>query len=326
MIIVTGGAGFIGSALVWALNARWREDILVVDVIDHDEKEHNLAPLRYEQLMGGDEFREKLKKGAFDTQNIEAILHLGAISATTEKSWGKLQDNNVDFSQEVIRWCADKGVRCVYASSGATYGDGSKGYRDDHALFDKLTPLNLYGKSKLVVDIWARDAGYLDQVVGLRYMNVFGPNEYHKETMRSVIAKAFPKLRDEGVIELFKSYNPAYKDGEQKRDFLYVKDAVDMTLFFLDNPRAAGVFNIGTGQARTWNDVASAMTAAVQKKPNIQYIDMPEDVRAHYQYFTQADISKLREAGYKKELMTLEDAIIDYVQNYLKPHNHLGET
>ncbi len=324
MIVVTGGAGFIGSALVWALNKREKEEILIVDKIDHQEKEHNLASLDYENIVSGHDFREELKEGRYDGR-VEAVFHLGAITSTTEKDWQKFADVNVNFSQEIIRWCVDKKVRCVYISSGAVYGDGSRGYKDDHEIFNELAPLNLYGKSKLDVDIWARDAGYLNEVVGLRYFNVFGPDEYHKEVMRSVVAKKFERVRDEGVIELFKSNNSEYEDGGQMRDFIYVKDAVEATLFFLDQKEAAGVYNIGTGQARSWNDLAKAMFASVGREPNIKYIDIPDELSSQYQDYTQADISKLREAGYKNSFTELEEAVSDYIKNYLEPHKHLGE-
>jgi ADP-L-glycero-D-manno-heptose 6-epimerase len=324
-IIVTGGAGFIGSALVWKLNEIGQSDITIVDHLDHEEKEKNVAPLRYEELVSGQEFREKLGQGRYDQAGIDVIFHLAAISATTEKSWEKLQDNNVDFSQEVIRFCADRDIRCIYASSAATYGDGSQGYDDDHELFDQLEPLNLYGKSKLLVDIWARDAGYLEKVVGLRYFNVFGPNENHKGDMRSVINKNYPDVAAGKPIHLFKSYKEEYSDGGQKRDFIYVKDAIAATLFFWKQPEVNGVFNVGTGMARTWNDVAKAMFVASGQPEKIEYIDMPASLQAQYQYFTQADMKKLTAAGFKEKTMPLEDSVADYIQNYLAPDKHLGD-
>lgn len=327
MIVVTGGAGFIGSAVVWALNARGREDIIIVDEIDDDEKEHNVGHLRHDQLIGIADFRQQLLAGELDGEGIEAIIHLGACSSTTEKNWDYLLDNNVEYSKDIIRWCADRGVRCVYASSAATYGDGSNGYKDDHALFNDLEPLNLYGKSKLDVDIWARDGGYLDSVVGLRYFNVFGPNEWHKGTMKSVIALKYPDVAGGKPITLFKSYKDKYGDGEQQRDFIYVKDAVRATLFFLDTPEANGIYNVGTGIARSWLDVARALFAAADKPEKIEFIDMPDGLKDQYQYFTQADVSKLASAGFDiSKNYSLDDAIREYVQDYLAPHIHLGES
>lgn len=325
MIVITGAAGFIGSALAWALNERGREDLLLVDDVDHPEKEHNLKHLRFSERVGIADFRERLKRGDYDSAKIEGILHLGACSDTGETDWDYLQDNNVAYSQELIRWCVEHGARCVYASSAATYGDGELGFDDDPALFGKLTPMNLYGKSKLLIDQWAQAEGLLDTVVGIRYFNVYGPNEAHKEHIRSVIAKQFEHVRDEGKVELFKSYKKGIGHGEQDRDFIYVKDAVAATLFFFDHPEIGGVYNVGTGNARTWNDVANAMFAALGKEPNIQYIDMPEKLKGQYQYHTEATIDRLRQAGFTADMTSLEDAVKDYVQEYLVPHRHLGE-
>lgn len=326
MIIVTGGAGLIGSATVWALNQRGRNDIVIVDDIDHDEKEHNIGHLRYDQMVGIADFRNQLMTGEWDNQEVEAIIHLGACSATTETNWDYLLDNNVEYTKDIIRWCADHKAKCIYASSAATYGDGEQGYDDDHALFNNLVPFNLYGKSKLLVDIWARDGGYLDHAVGLRYFNVFGPNEWHKEGMKSVIATKYPDVAAGKPITLFKSYKEGYGDGEQKRDFIYVKDAVRATLFFLDNLQHSGVFNVGMGITKTWLDVARAMFAAAGKDEIIEFIAMPETLEGQYQYFTQANIKKLLTAGFDaSENYTLESAINEYVQDYLAPHKHLGE-
>ncbi len=325
MIIVTGGAGFIGSALIAKLNERGQTDILVVDELDHAQKQRNLQPLTYTSLVGISEFRRRLKSGEYDNAGVEGILHMGACSATTEHNWKYLQDNNVDYSKDLITWCANNNARCIYASSAATYGDGSLGFNDDHSKFEDFEPLNPYGKSKLLVDIWARDEGLLESCAGVRFFNVFGPNEWHKGGMRSLVNKKFPEIENGQVFTLFKSDHPDYADGAQERDFIYVDDAVDASLWLLDNPQANGVFNVGTGIARTWNDLASAMYKALDKTENISYIEMPDNLKNQYQYHTLANISKLRAAGYAKEFSSLEDSIQDYIQNYLVPDLHLRE-
>lgn len=343
MIIVTGAAGLIGSATVWALNQRGREDIIIVDeIIDGPpspqamgdaspssdsarEKEHNVENLKYDQMIGIADFRSQLLAGEFDNAGVEAIIHLGACSSTTEQNWDYLSDNNVEYTKDIIRWCQSNNAKCIYASSAATYGNGEMGYNDDHKLFDALVPLNLYGKSKLLVDIWARDGGFLDSAVGLRYFNVFGPNEWHKEGMMSVVAKKYPEIVAGKRMTLFKSYDKDYVDGGQKRDFVYVKDAVRATLFFLDNKQFGGVFNVGTGVARTWLDVGRAMFAACSIPENIEFIDMPDNLKNQYQYFTQADIKKLKNTGFDSDAnYSLEDAITEYIQEYLAPHKHLN--
>ena len=323
MIIVTGGAGFIGSAIVAGLNSRGIDDIVIVDILGSDEKWKNLRRLRFADYVEADDFLEMLTAGKIDWP-IEVIFHMGACSDTTERNASYMIQNNYDFSKLLANWAAGRGLRFIYASSAATYGDGSQGFSDDEAGLDKLGPLNIYGYSKQMFDLWAIRAGLLKRIVGLKYFNVFGPNEYHKGEMRSFVVKAFEQINAAGKVGLFKSHRPDYADGEQKRDFLYIKDAVDMTLFFLDNRKIAGLFNIGTGAARTWNDLANATFAAMNKEPNIEYIPMPEKLRDKYQYFTQADIARLRTAGYDKEQTSLEDAIKDYVQNYLQKDEYLS--
>jgi ADP-L-glycero-D-manno-heptose 6-epimerase len=249
---------------------------------------------------------------------------MGACSDTTERNASYMIQNNYDFSKLLANWAVGRGLRFIYASSAATYGDGSQGFCDDETELNKLMPLNIYGYSKQMFDLWAIRAGLLKRIVGLKYFNVFGPNEYHKGDMRSFVVKAFEQINAAGKVGLFKSHRSDYADGEQKRDFLYIKDAVDMTLFFLENRKIGGIFNIGTGAARTWNDLANATFRAMNKEPNIEYIPMPEKLRDKYQYFTQADITKLRKAGYDKEQTSLEDAIKDYVQNYLQKDEYLG--
>ncbi len=323
MIIVTGGAGFIGSAIIAGLNMRGIDDILIVDALGVDEKWKNLRNLRYVDYVEADDFFEMLAAGEVNW-SVEAIIHMGACSDTTETDATFLVNNNYGCSKLLATWAAEAEIRFIYASSAATYGDGSRGFCDDETKLGELQPMNMYGYSKHMFDLWARRTGLLDSVVGLKYFNVFGPNEYHKGNMRSFVVKAFEQINESGKVGLFKSYDPEYADGEQVRDFLYIKDAVDMTLFFMDNPKLAGIYNVGAGKARTWNDLAKATFAAMDKKANITYIEMPENIKDKYQYFTEADISKLRKAGYDKDITSLEDAIKDYVQNYLQKDEYLG--
>ncbi len=317
MIIVTGGAGFIGSALIAALNKRGITDILVVDELGTDERWKNLRNLSFADYVEKGDFLEMVaeKKIAPPT---EAVFHMGACTDTTETNASYLIKNNYEYTKLLAQWATDAGIRFIYASSAATYGDGSAGLSDDEEKIENLIPLNMYGYSKHLFDLWARRTGLLSKIIGLKYFNVFGPNEYHKGEMRSFVLKAFEQINARGKVRLFKSYKSEYADGEQMRDFLYVKDAVDMTLFFLDKPNLSGLFNIGTGKARTWNDLVKVACGAMGKLPKIEYIDMPDSIRNQYQYFTEADITKLRQAGYDKQPMSLEDAIVDYVQNYLQ--------
>lgn len=322
MIIVTGGSGFIGSAIVAALNAKGVKDILIVDILGTDEKWKNLRNLSFTDYLEAKNFLEIVTAGKFFLP-VEAVFHLGACTSTTETDASYLIENNYEYSKSVSTFALDKKARFIYASSAATYGDGSKGFSDDDATLNRLQPLNMYGHSKQMFDLWSQNNGMSKKNVGLKYFNVYGPNEYHKADMRSFVIKGFQQIKQTGKVRLFKSYNPQYKDGCQMRDFLYVKDAVDMTLFFLDNKKASGVFNIGSGRARTWLDLANALFAAMNLQPNIEFVDMPEILRDKYQYFTQAEIGKIRAAGYKKEFTSLEDAVKDYVQNYLQQDKYL---
>jgi ADP-L-glycero-D-manno-heptose 6-epimerase len=315
MVIVTGGAGFIGSALIAALNKRGTTDILVVDGGDRVNS-RNLADLSFTDFAEKEAFLKKVDSGKVNSR-IEAVFHMGACSDTTETDAVYLRRNNYGYSKHLAQWAAAAGVRFIYASSAATYGDGSAGFSDDHEKIENLKPMNLYARSKQQFDLWAKMHGLLGNIVGLKYFNVFGPNEYHKGDMRSFCLKAFEQINETGKVRLFKSYRPEFADGQQMRDFIYVKDAVDMTLFFLDNPEIGGLFNIGTGKARTWNDLVSAVFDAMGKTVNIEYIDMPDSIRDQYQYYTCADMTKLRKAGYKKQTTPLKDAVKDYVQNYL---------
>ncbi|MDP3581265.1 MAG: ADP-glyceromanno-heptose 6-epimerase, partial [Ignavibacteria bacterium] len=304
MIVVTGGAGFIGSAVVWKLNQMGMDKIVIVDELGSDEKWMNLNGLKYADFLHKDDFMAMIlqKNEPF---KITSIIHLGACSSTTEKDADYLMDNNYHYSQELAKFCLENGTRFIYASSAATYGDGSNGYDDDEAKLDTLRPLNMYGYSKHLFDTWIKRNGLINKVVGLKFFNVYGPNEYHKDDMRSVVHKAFEQVRDHGKVRLFKSHRSDYKDGEQKRDFVYVKDAVDMILFFLDNADKNGIFNVGTGKAQTWIELVTALFNAVDKPVNIEFVDMPEDIRDKYQYFTEANLRKIREAGYEKPIMSV---------------------
>ena len=320
-VLVTGGAGFIGSALVWALNRRGCERIIVCDRLGTDEKWRNLTPLRFTDYVEADDLQPHLESGALGQFNL--VLHLGACSSTTERDASFLIHNNYEFTRDLAAWSLANKTRFVYASSAATYGDGSAGMDDDEAKLDALRPLNMYGYSKHLFDLHARRAGFLNRMIGLKYFNVFGPNEDHKGDMRSVVHKSFGQVRETGVIRLFKSHRPDYRDGEQKRDFLYVKDAVAMTLHLAANEKAGGLFNIGSGAARTWLDLARAVYAAMKREPKIEFIEMPESIRDKYQYFTQANLGRLQAAGYTAPITSLEEAVNDYVGNYLVPGQRL---
>jgi ADP-L-glycero-D-manno-heptose 6-epimerase len=325
MIIVTGGAGFIGSALIAELNRRQISDILVVDELGADQKWKNLRNLSFADYVEKDDFLEMVIEDKLDGP-VDVVFHLGACSDTTQTNASYLVKNNYEYSKLLAQWATDADIRFIYASSAATYGDGSAGFSDDEEKIEVLKPLNMYGYSKHLFDMWARRAGLFSKIVGLKYFNVFGPNEYHKGDMMSFVVKAFEQIKTTGKVRLFKSYQPEYADGEQVRDFLYVKDAVNMTLFFFDNPYINGIFNIGTGETRTWNDLVIAVFVGMGRKPHIEYIEMPASIRNQYQYFTQADLSKLRRAGYSKQVIPLEDAIRDYIQNYLEKDLYLTGT
>lgn len=325
MIIVTGASGFIGSAIVCELNHRGIIDILCVDSLKSDEKWKNLVNLKF------DDYEEKetlLKRILFDdpllNSSVEGIIHMGACSATTEKDASFLVENNYKYTQALAKWCVKNSKKFVYASSAATYGDGSKGFDDSHDTLEALQPLNMYGYSKQMFDLWALRHRFLDRIAGMKFTNVFGPNEYHKDDMRSVVHKAYGQIKQTGRLKLFKSYRKGYADGEQKRDFIYVKDAVNMTLHvYLENLK--GIYNCGTGHAASWNSLAFAVFKAMSLKPDIEYIEMPESIKDKYQYFTEAKMGKLF-STYKEKLFTLEEGIGDYVKNYLVPgQKHLEE-
>jgi ADP-L-glycero-D-manno-heptose 6-epimerase len=315
LTVVTGAAGFIGRNVVAELNARGNTNLLLVDQLGTDEKWQNLLGLRFEDLIGPDEFLRRVESNHLG--HIDSIIHLGACSATTERDADYLLKNNYHYTRTLCERSMDHGVRFVYASSAATYGDGSRGYSDDDRVTPTLRPLNMYGYSKHLFDLWALKQGLFDRIVGLKYFNVFGPYEDHKGEMRSVVQKSFHQIISSGEVALFKSYKDGYADGEQKRDFIYVKDAVAVTLHFAEHRERSGLLNCGTGIARTWKDLATAVFAAMGRKPNIKMIEMPAHLQGKYQYFTQADVSRLRAAGYVKPFLSLEDGVKDYVQNYL---------
>jgi ADP-L-glycero-D-manno-heptose 6-epimerase len=313
--IVTGGAGFIGANVVAALNARGQADILVVDHLNSDLKRRNLEAVRCADYVEKDRFRQMLRGSALPT--VRVVYHLGACSATTETDERYIMDNNYAYTRELCEWALARGARFVYASSAATYGDGSRGYSDDDAVTTTLEPLNLYGQSKHRFDLWALERGLFDRIAGLKYFNVYGPREDHKGDMRSVVNKAYGQIAATGELTLFRSHRPDYADGHQERDFVYVRDAVDVTLFFGEETRASGLFNCGTGRARTWLDLAHAAFAAMARPPRILFADMPLAIRDKYQYHTQADVRKLRGAGYGRPFTTIEEGVADYVRTYL---------
>ena len=327
-ILVTGGAGLIGSALIHALNQRGQEDILVTDVLGRDAKWKNLSPLRFDDYLQADLFLDQLEENPESLSSIHTIYHLGACSATIEMDAGYLMENNYGYTKRLAQWAIQRGIRFVYASSAATYGDGTKGMDDGTPHLDALRPLNAYGYSKHLFDLHARRNGWLQGdggIVGIKYFNVFGPNEGHKGEMRSLVSKAYEQILETGKVRLFRSHRPDYRDGEQVRDFVYVKDAVAMTIHLAENPSAIGLFNIGTGTPRSWIDLATALFSALDRKPEIEFIEMPAHIRNQYQYHTCADISRLRSTGWSTPTTSLEDSVSDYVRNYLVPGKHLGD-
>jgi ADP-L-glycero-D-manno-heptose 6-epimerase len=321
MIVVTGGAGFIGSSIVWRLNTLNRDDIFIVDSLGTDEKWKNLVGLNFVDFIHKNDFIKQIESSSM---KIVAVIHMGANSSTIEKDADSLLRDNFEYTKKLAEYCLKNNVRFIYASSAATYGDGSLGFDDKESGIHLLRPLNMYGYSKTMFDLWALKKGILNKIAGLKYFNVYGPNEYHKGDMRSVVHKAFEQVAQSGKVRLFKSANQKYKDGEQMRDFIYIKDAVDMTLFFLDKKDKNGLYNVGTGKARTWNDLVSALFKAVNKPLNIEYVELPAHLLNKYQYFTEAKIDKLMRAGYSKPLASLEDGITDYVKNYLLKDKFLG--
>lgn len=316
----------IGSAILWRLNLMGRSDVVVVDHLSTGEKWQNLRALKFADYFEKEDFQRRMEAGKFEGC-FQNILHLGACSDTTQVDASYLADNNFAYGKMLAEYAMRNHARMVYASSAATYGDGEAGFVDDEKSIFKLRPLNKYGYSKQIFDEWLFNRGWLmnGTFVGVKYSNVFGPNEYHKAQMRSMVLRSFEQITDKGSVALFKSYRKEYADGEQVRDFLYVKDASDMTLFFLGKgAKCAGLYNIGFGSVRSWNDLANAAFAAAEKPANINYIEMPEQLKSRYQYYTCLDISKLRRAGYDAPLTSLEDAVKDYY-SYFERNGHLGD-
>jgi len=318
-IIVTGAAGFIGRNTVAELNARGEDELILVDELGKDEKWKNLVGLRYEDIVSPEEFLGLIEDGAF--ADARSVIHLGACSATTEKDADFLLRNNYQYTRVLCNWAQANEIRFVYASSAATYGNGAEGYDDSDERTPMLKPLNMYGYSKHMFDLWALKQGLFENIVGLKYFNVFGPYEDHKGDMRSVVSKSYEQIRATGVVKLFKSYKPKYKDGEQMRDFISVKDAVDVTLHFAlqDAGAPGGLLNCGTGKARTWVDLVTAVFHAMGLTPKIEFIEMPQQLQGKYQYFTEASETKLRAAGYSKPFTSLEEGVREYVQGYYLP-------
>lgn len=321
MIIVTGGAGFIGSAFIWKLNSEGIGDILIVDRLGATDKWKNLVNRRYADYIHKDNFIEKLD-ASNSYFNATAIIHMGACSSTTEGDADYLIENNYRYSRTLAEWSLKNSIPFIYASSAATYGDGSHGFSDDESTLEILQPLNMYAYSKHMFDLWASRNKVLDRITGLKFFNVFGPNEYHKGHMISMVYRAFQQIQESGSVKLFKSYRTEYRDGEQLRDLIYVKDCTEVMWWLFQNPQKTGILNLGTGQARTWNDLIRAVFSALGKDPAIEYIEMPGHMRDRYQYFTEASITGLREAGCTYSFRTLEEAVNDYVSNYLKDGEH----
>ena len=315
MIIVTGAAGFIGSCLIQRLNEEGFNDLILVDDFSHPEKVNNYSNKHFTQYIERKNFTEWLKN---NQRFVQLVFHIGARTDTTEFNQTIFDELNLNFTKEVWKICVEYGLPLVYASSAATYGDGSFGYEDNHAIIPKLQPLNPYGISKNEFDKWALKQDRSPYFwAGLKFFNVYGPNEYHKNRMASVIFHAYNQIEKNGTMKLFRSHNPSYKNGEQLRDFIYVKDVVDVCMFLMKHRKDSGIYNLGSGQARTFLDLVKNTFKAMNKPEKIEFIDTPIDIRDKYQYFTEANMNKLRSIGYAKTFYTLEEGVEDYVGNYL---------
>ncbi|HDQ39552.1 MAG TPA: ADP-glyceromanno-heptose 6-epimerase [Desulfonatronum sp.] len=315
MYIVTGGAGFIGSALVWKLNQQGIDNILVVDDLGSNDKWKNLVNRSYADYLHKTTFLQLLQKE--NLADVTAVLHMGACSSTTELDAEYLMENNYRYSKILAEFCLRRHIRFIYASSAATYGDGDQGFDDEPTRMPRLKPLNMYGYSKQLFDLWALRNNLLQGMVGLKFFNVFGPNEYHKNDMMSVVCKAFSQIKTSGRLRLFKSCRMDFAHGEQKRDFIYVKDCVDVIWWLLEHPEVNGLFNLGRGKAQSWNELAQAVFSAMDLPFAVEYIDMPENIRPKYQYFTQAVMDRLKSRGCPVQSADLAESVADYVRNYL---------
>ena len=320
MIILTGGAGMIGSMVAWHLNNEMNfNDFVIVDDLVNEQQEYNFNKREFVEYIQKDDLKKYLNK----KQNISAVIHMGAISATTESNFNRLLESNIRFSQQLWHWCAKNKVPFIYASSAATYGDGSFNYNDNESELDQLNPLNAYGYSKHFFDRWiqlelAKKQPAPPQWCGLKFFNVYGPNEYHKDRMASVVFHAFNQYKESKQIKLFKSEHPSYKDGMQVRDFIYVKDAVKVVIFFLNNSKFSGVYNVGTGNPETFKALAEAVLSNNTGNPDeIKYINMPNDLKGKYQYYTKARIDKIRSIGFGDNFKNLNEGVTDYLKNYL---------
>ena len=320
MIILTGGGGMIGSMIAWHLNTQMNfDDFVIVDDLINEQQENNFKKRKFIEYIAKDD----LEKYLIDKKNVSAVIHMGAISATTESNFNRLLQSNIRFSQALWHWCAENKVPFIYASSAATYGDGSVGYDDNESELDKLSPLNAYGYSKHFFDRWvqlelSKNQPTPPQWCGLKFFNVYGPNEYHKGRMASVVFHSFNQFKETNQIKLFKSEHPSYADGMQVRDFIYVKDAVKIIIFFLNNNNFSGLYNAGTGNAETFKALAEAVLINTKGQPNdIKYIEMPNDLKGKYQYYTQATMNKINSIGFNDNFMNLKEGVTDYLESYL---------
>ena len=320
MIILTGGGGMIGSMIAWHLNTQMNfDDFVIVDDLINEQQENNFNKRKFIEYIAKDDLEKYLN----DKKNVSAVIHMGAISATTESNFNRLLQSNIRFSQALWHWCAENKVPFIYASSAATYGDGSVGYDDNESELDKLSPLNAYGYSKHFFDRWvqlelSKNQPTPPQWCGLKFFNVYGPNEYHKGRMASVVFHSFNQFKETNQIKLFKSEHPSYADGMQVRDFIYVKDAVKIIIFFLNNNNFSGLYNAGTENAETFKALAEAVLINTKGQPDdIKYIEMPNDLKGKYQYYTQATMNRINSIGFNDNFMNLKEGVTDYLENYL---------